>query len=219
MDGVVFAYLVALCVGSALVCGLVPAWQASRPNLAATLNDAGRASAGSRWRRRWTGAFVVAQVAGALVLLTGATLMMKNLASLMRTDVGVETSGLSQMAFILRQNDDTPERRRLLLGQLEERLASSTGVNAAIASDAPLGGASVPAVRVEGRPAASSRDPPGRIADWRRSALFRRGRRAMIAGRRLTPDDVRQPDDGVVVNERFAGCISRMARSSVSAFF
>ena len=35
----------------------------SRTSLAATLNDAGRGSAGGRSRRRWMGAFVVAQVA------------------------------------------------------------------------------------------------------------------------------------------------------------
>ena len=33
LDRVVFTYLAALCLGSALVCGLVPAWQASRPCL------------------------------------------------------------------------------------------------------------------------------------------------------------------------------------------
>ena len=110
MDRAVFAYLVALSVGSAVVCGLVPAWHASRTSLAAILNDAGRASAGSRWRRRWTGAFVVAQVAASLVLLTGAALMMQNLISLVRIEAGVETSGLMQMVFDLR-SDDTPERR------------------------------------------------------------------------------------------------------------
>ena len=88
----VFSYFAAMCVASALVCGLVPAWHASRTNLAATLNDAGRGSSGSRSRRRWTGAFVIAQVAAALVLLTGAALMMQNLVSLVRTDVGVETT-------------------------------------------------------------------------------------------------------------------------------
>ena len=174
MDGVVIAYLVALCVGSALVCGLVPAWHASRTNLAATLNDAGRASAGSRWRRRWTGAFVVAQVAASLVLLTGATLMMQNLSSLVRMDVGVETSGLMQMAFDFR-SDETPERRLLFLGQLEERLASSTRVNAALASNGPMGGAPVRRLRIDGRPASRCRGPAARLAGPHRAGLFRGG--------------------------------------------
>jgi putative ABC transport system permease protein len=204
MDGVVFAYLVTLCVGSALVCGLVPAWHASRPNLAATLNDAGRTSAGSRWRRRWTGALVVVQVAASLVLLTGAGLMMQNLTRLMRTNVGVETRGLSQMAIILRQNDDTPERRRLFLDQLDERLSTSASVNAAMASHAPLGQALVRRVRIDGQSASEPEALP-------LVSLIRVGQRyfdvvgaSVIAGRALAADEVRQPGDSVVVNERFA---------------
>jgi len=204
IDGAVFAYLLALCLGSALVCGLVPAWHAARPNLAATLNDAGRANAGSRWRRRWTGAFVVAQVAAALVLLTGAMLMMKNLTSLMRTDIGVETSRLSQMAIILSQNRDSPDRRRLFLGQLEERLAANAKTNAAIASNAPMGGAHARKLLIDGRPAAEPQTLP-------LVSLIDVGQRyfdvvgaSTIAGRALTTDDVRRPDDSVVVNERFA---------------
>src|SRR5262249_40888848 len=80
IDPAVLAYVAALCACSALVCGLVPAWQVSRPTFVAALNDAGRSDTGSRHRRRWTGVFVVAQVTLALVLLTGATLMMRNLA-------------------------------------------------------------------------------------------------------------------------------------------
>jgi len=203
MDRVVVAYLVALCVGSALVCGLVPAWHASRANLVTTLNDAGRGSAGSRHRRRWTGAFVVAQVSLALVLLTGATLMMQNLLSLVRTDAGVETGELMQMAFNLRRSGDSPERRLLFLSQLEERLASSPSVNTALASNAPMGGAPVRGLRIDGRPAADPQTLPP-------VSLIRVGQRyfdvvgvPVIAGRAFAAHDLRQPDDSAIVNERF----------------
>ena len=55
MDTRVAVYVVALCLGSALVCSLLPAWQASRPGLVATLNDAARSGTGGRSRRRWMG--------------------------------------------------------------------------------------------------------------------------------------------------------------------
>jgi hypothetical protein len=51
IDQVVFADVAALCLGSAIACGLVPAWQASRLHLVAALNDAGRGDTGSRHRR------------------------------------------------------------------------------------------------------------------------------------------------------------------------
>ena len=97
IDRAVFAYFAVICLGSSILCGLVPAWQASRSAIVATLNDMGRTSAGGRSGRRWTGAFVVAQVALALVLLTGATLMIQNLLNRMRADIGVDTDRLVQM--------------------------------------------------------------------------------------------------------------------------
>ena len=157
----------------------------------ATLNDAGRGSAGSRHRRRWTGAFVVAQVSLALVLLTGATLMMQNLMSLVRVDVGVETSGLMQTTFDLRRSGDTRERRLAFLGQLEERLASSADVNTALASNAPMGGALVRRLRIDGRPVSDPRDSP-------LVSLISVGQRyfdvvgaAVIAGRAFAANDLR----------------------------
>ena len=204
MDWRVFTYLVVLCAGSALVCGLVPAWQASRPNLVAMLNDATRGSAGSRTRQRWMSTFVVAQVALALVLLTGAALMMQNLIGLLRTDAGVDTSDLTQMSFDLRRRDYDRERRLLLLGQLEERLASGPGVQAALASAAPLDEALTRRLQIEGQAVATPDTLP-------LVSMLRVGQRyfdvvgaPVIAGRALAADDVRQPDDNVVINERFA---------------
>jgi putative ABC transport system permease protein len=146
---------------------------------------------------------VVAQVAAALVLLTGAALMMQNLVSLVRVDIGVETSGLMQMAFDFR-GTDTPERRLLFLGQLEERLIASPGTNAALASHAPLGWSFVRRLRLEGQPATEAESLP-------LVSLVRIGRgyfeaigAPVIAGVAPTTGDVRGSDDRVVVNERFA---------------
>jgi predicted permease len=204
LDRTVFAYLLMLCVGSAIVCGLVPAWHASRTDLVAALNDAGRGSAGSRHRRRWTSAFVVAQVALAVVLLTGASLMMQNLIAVLRVDAGVETDGLLRTGFDLRRSDYHTERRLQFFSQLEERLASSPDVRAALATHAPLDGAFTRRLRIEGTPASDANTLP--IV-----SLVRVGRRYFdvvgaraIAGRSFADSEGRLPDDGVVVNERFA---------------
>jgi putative ABC transport system permease protein len=204
MDLAVFAYLISLCVGSAAVCSLVPSWHASRTSLVPTLNDAGRGSVGSRQRRRWTGAFVVAQVALALVLLSGAMLMIKNLVGLMQTDVGIETNGLSQMAINLGQRHDTPERRLLFLNQLEERLAQRQGVDAVLASQAPLGGAFVRRVAIDGAAAVDLDALPQVSVVGIGNRYFEVVGVPVIAGRSLTANEVWQASDSVVVNERFA---------------
>ena len=204
MDVRVFAYLVALCVGSALLCSLLPAWQASRPGLVTTLNDVSRGTTGSRSRRRWMGTLVVAQVALALVLLTGAALMMQNLLGLLRTDIGIESADLTQMTLDLRRRGDNEARRLLLLDQLEDRLASNPGVSAALVSEAPLGGAAVRRLRLEGQASSEPASLPVVSLIGVGRNYFDVVRTLVIEGRTLTPDEVRRAADLVVVNERLA---------------
>ena len=204
IDRAVISYLVALCMGSALVCALVPARQATRTTLITTMNDGGRASAGTRSRRRWTGAFVIAQVAGALLLLTGAALMMQNLAGLVRTDAGVETTTLVRIPFTLQRFRNDPGRRLLFLEQIEERLASGPVARAALATNIPLGGAAARRLRIDGR----SIDDAGGLP---LVSLVRVGQgyfdvvgAPLLAGRVDSVDERRRPDESVVVNDRFA---------------
>ena len=116
----------------------------------------------------------------------------------------MDTSDLTQMSFDLRRRDYDRERRLLLLGQLEERLASGPGVQAALASAAPLDEALTRRLQIEGQAVATPDTLP-------LVSMLRVGQRyfdvvgaPVIAGRALAADDVRQPDDNVVINERFA---------------
>ena len=208
MDGMVFSYFAALCVGSALVCGLVPAWHASRTSLAATLNDAGRGSAGSRSRRRWTGAFVVAQVAAALVLLTGAAMMMQNLISLVRTDVGVDSRSLMQMAFELRRSDDTPERRLLFLGQLEDVLPRTRVSVRLWRAMRPVVGARVRRLRIDGRPASEVEPSRSSRSSASGGATSTWWARAVDRGPSLAADDLRSEMTASSSTSDSHGCIS-----------
>jgi predicted permease len=201
-DRVVFAYVAALCLGSAVACGLVPALQASHRHLVTALNDAGRGETGSR-HRRWTGAFVVAQVALALVLLTGATMMARNLATLLLVDGGVESDELLQTGFVLRRSDSTPERRLLFFEQLEERLASGRGVDAALTSNPPMAGAAVRTVRLDAQPTADANAPPVSLVQVGRRYFDVLGA-PLVSGRVFNALDANQPGERAVVNERFA---------------
>jgi putative ABC transport system permease protein len=204
LDRTVFAYLAALCVGSALVCGLVPAWHASRPDLAAAISDATRSDTGSRFRHRWTGAFVVAQVTLALVLLTGAALTARSVVDVMRTDVGVETDTLFQTAFNLRRADYTPERRLLFVQELDQRFASRRGIQAALTSNPPMEGALIRRVQIDGQPESDVNALPPVSLVVIGSTYFDVLGAPIISGRVLDAGDLRQPGKRVVVNERFA---------------
>jgi len=90
LDGRVLAISAAIALGTSLVFGLVPAVQASRVNLRATLVDAGSASiagAARAWPRR---ALVVVEVALGVVLLVGAGLLIRSFGELMNLRAGFD---------------------------------------------------------------------------------------------------------------------------------
>jgi predicted permease len=203
MDRVVFGYLALVSAGSAIACGLVPAWHAARTSLTAALHDAGHTSTGSRTRRRWTGAFVVAQVTLALVLLAGAAILIQSVLRMVRHDVGIDARGLMTATIDLQPAAQTTDRRLLLLNQLDERLAAMPQVAAALASHAPLEGALVRRIRLD----AHADLPADRLP--RASLVYVGPRYFDVTGASTTPG--RPPltnalleGDGVIVNERFA---------------
>ena len=95
-DRQVFGATLLLSLLVAVVCGLAPALQTSKPDLTAALKDeAGLLGSGFR-RLSWRNALVVAQVAGALVLLAGSVLFLRSARQALRLDLGFEAR---QLAF------------------------------------------------------------------------------------------------------------------------
>jgi putative ABC transport system permease protein len=84
----VAAIAAALVTGVAF--GLVPAIQASRPNLTAVLKSSSRSSTTGAGSHRVRSALVIAEVAVAMVLLVGAGLFIGSFARLMRVDPGFD---------------------------------------------------------------------------------------------------------------------------------
>ena len=74
----VLAFTAALSILTGVAFGVVPALQASRPNLVESLKEAGRGSMTSLARHRFRGALVAGQIALALILLAGAGLMINS---------------------------------------------------------------------------------------------------------------------------------------------
>lgn len=120
-----------------LVFGLIPALQATRPNLAPTLKDqvgsvTGTASIGLRK------SLVVAQVTLSLLLLIGAGLFIRSLKNLKSLDPGFKTQNLLTFAIDPPLNGYKPERSREILRQIYESLNALPGVESASLAVVPV---------------------------------------------------------------------------------
>ncbi|HEX2095286.1 MAG TPA: ABC transporter permease [Longimicrobiaceae bacterium] len=162
IDGAVLGYTLLLSFGTGILFGLVPALQASRPDLASTLKEGDRGSAGVR-RGRLRSTLVVSEVALALVLVTATGLMVKSFLRQLSANPGFRPE--RSLVFWL----NLPEARyregeRIVAFQdaLVERLRSLPGVESVGTVDPlPLTGEGRERrFTVEGRPVLTPADTP-----------------------------------------------------------
>ena len=128
----VFAFGGVFALLAGLAFGLLPALQQARPNLEHVLREAGRGASGGRRQARVRQALVVCQIALALVLVTGAGLLLRSFDRLARADLGMEPADVLTFEVNLPAGRyGEPERRAAFHQTLQERLAAIPGVRAA----------------------------------------------------------------------------------------
>ena len=133
-------YSLALALATCLLCGLMPALQATRVTLTAGLRET---SPGSR-RRRLRSLIVAAQVAASVLLLGTALTFLRSLAHVATVDPGFDVDQGITARVTLDRNRFTDARRQLFAEQAVERLTALPGVtSASFASLIPLGGNSI----------------------------------------------------------------------------
>jgi putative ABC transport system permease protein len=94
IDAEVLLFSFLLCLATGIIFGLVPSLQIVRRELQSSLKEGGRGSSESGSRGRLRSSLVVAEVAVALVLMTGAGLLIESFAHLMRVDPGFTSQGV-----------------------------------------------------------------------------------------------------------------------------
>jgi len=107
-------------VGAAMLCGLLPALQATRANLSAILAQAGRGGSGGR--HQWQRGLVTAQVALTVLLLAGAGLMLRSYYNLAHVDLGFDPSHSITFHMGAAWDED-----RMRIGQMQEALMDQLG--------------------------------------------------------------------------------------------
>jgi putative ABC transport system permease protein len=206
IDGNVLLYAAAITLATALLFGLIPALQASKPDLHASLKDGARGS-GSAPRHRMLRGLVAAEVALATSLLALGLLSVRSLQDLLRQDPGFDTSDLLTFQLNLPETkypDDAS--KRLFFDRLMGELRALPGVATVSAVQTlPLSGSnSWRGVTVEGIPLEepSRRQSVGymQIEDQYFEALDI----PLLRGRALGATDLAEGATAIVVNQSFA---------------
>jgi putative ABC transport system permease protein len=153
-DWRVFTFALVLGVGSAVVFGLFPALQASRPQLVDVIKEGGRGGVGGGRGQRVRSGLVVAEVALALVLLVGAGLMLRSFLKLQATDIGIDPSHTLTFRVGLPPTQFKQEDSGRFFTALMQQVASIPGVesSSATASLPASGNIGVNALMLEGEP-------------------------------------------------------------------
>jgi len=222
IDERVLLFTTAVSVLTSIVFGMLPALSASRLDLSAAFKASNLAATSSPGRLRLRSAFVVLQVSTALVLLTGAGLLINSLLRLSNADIGFDPQNLTtfQMSFTGREffgatGRTTPSgstemqfspRINTVAAQLRERVAALPAVDGvAIANARPLSGGRLYVFTIAGRqPATSERD--ALRAAWHPigADYFKVLQAAMVRGREFSDLDSASGAPVALINETMA---------------
>jgi predicted permease len=206
MDGRVFAFLAAICLGTGVLFGLAPALHIAKTDVNEILKEGGRSGAAGIRVRRWSGALVVAELALTLALLAGAGFMMRNFLTHYRMDLGFETSRLLTMALALPERKyPSIEERLAFYERLEERLRGNPRIRSVtVASNAPLQGGFARRLTVDGRPLASGEQPPTVTMLTIDPRYFETLGLTLLRGRSFDDADGAPGQENAIINARFA---------------
>jgi putative ABC transport system permease protein len=203
VDRRVLGFTLALAAASAFLFGLVPALRGSKPDVHRCLKEGARGSSrggAHRFRR----ALVVLEVALALSLLVGASLLLESFRTLTRVDPGFDPKNLLTAGLDLSSSTyDDPSRRIAFLELLQERASGLAGAESAGAVFAlPMGGADADAgFLIEGK---TPPEPRGAWVAWYRPvtpSYFATMRMRLSRGRFLRESDDAEAPPVVLVNE------------------
>jgi putative ABC transport system permease protein len=132
INGVVLLVSLLCTLVTIVIFGLLPALTASRFNLNETINETSTRLTNTRGGNRLRGALVVVEVAMTIILLAGATLVLRSFVNLRHVPLGFDPNQVLSMQLRLNGEKYRPfEARREFFRQLVERLEAQPGVIAA----------------------------------------------------------------------------------------
>jgi putative ABC transport system permease protein len=206
VDGMALLFASGVALGTALLFGLAPALQATRLNLTEALKE-GTRGAGSVRSKRLQNALVVVQIALAMLLVAGATLMMQTFFALQAVDTGFNPDNLLTLEITMPRSkaaSDTEEN--LYFEEVLRRIRSLPGVEkAAAVYPLPLNHEIMGDVfQIEGRAPASPEEKLFANTFWITTDYFRTMQIPLLRGHAFADSDTAQSLPVVILNRHMA---------------
>jgi putative ABC transport system permease protein len=205
----VLAWTMIVSLATGIIFGIAPALEATRLNLNDALKEGGKGAGGQGTRsRRLRNAFVVAEVALALVLLASAGLLVKSFTRLQKIDTGVNTDNVLTMVVRL-PNGKYKEDQQLVsfFRQATERIGALPGVRSVgMVNFLPLYGGlgSNTGFSIEGRPMPPPGEEPGTNVRASDSGYFSAMGIPLLRGRNFTDLEASEARHVVLISESLA---------------
>lgn len=206
VDLTVMGFSLLITMMTPIAFGLLPALSAVRTDLVSGLKEGTKGSSGmatSRGRQ----VLVVAQVALAVILITGAGLTLRSFASIRTLDMGFDADRVATVEVILPSHAyEAGEERRVFLEEAVETVRRTPGVSSASAVQwLPLNHETI---SEQFAPASRTGTPADEwpLATWNRvcPGYFEAMSVDLLAGRDFSPNDRADTEPVVIVNRRLA---------------
>jgi putative ABC transport system permease protein len=198
----VLAFTIGLSLVAGLLFGIVPAWQGSHHGPSEALKETGPSVSRGRTRHRTLGTLVVAQIALAMILLTGAGLLIKSFVKLQWSHPGFNADRLLALHVVRPDSPENRDERNRVdyFNRVIEKLAALPGVGTAGAIDMHpmMPSNSNSTFRIIGKEGLQSAEYRMASCDYFRCLSI-----SLSQGRTFTPQDNNQSQRVVVVNQEF----------------
>ncbi len=223
LDLPVLGFTVVVAILTAVLFGIVPAIQASNPDLMGSLKESGRSGTDGVARQHLRSLLVTVQIAMALILLIGAGLMINSFVRIQNNPLGADPKGLLTFDFRFSRDEaikaygryrnaglwDVMPVTTLTFQRVYERLQGLPGVlSAAGATTPPLAGALNMGFLIEGRPAPPPTDngQPGQTSAYIAITpnYFATLRTPILNGREFNDRDTAAAPSVIIINQTMA---------------
>src|ERR1700676_3072413 len=206
VDPRLLLFAASLSMSSGVLFGFLPSFFSTQSAISEILKEGSRSATSGKRRRVWRSAFVVAQMALALVLLAGSGLLIRSFVRLAGVAPGFDANNLLTFTVALPQSKYSKDQAALdFFQQLRTRIAALPAVRS-VSFDTPpplAGGGSSTAVHILGQPSLPLSELPVAAVRIVGADYFATMRIPLRAGRVFGPEELAGERHVAIVNQSF----------------